>query len=250
MGIHVCSHVGAEGASNAHIKAVANSASASHVTCPLWRCGRHVLMEALPGHMMEHDSEELLAEADAIHRRGYLLLLAQSPPCSEKRVTGAVRLANRPIVAIQVLCPVCSEAFQDHQQLKKHLVLLHMVKDVQHYSEWAEYLRNLVTEKGARVFDIAAILAPWAPLRKRANIMASVTLYCPACSHAEVLDYGSGGARETKHHTSMLNKPDNLYRVRREILMLCPDFASHPVFDDLRQPSDQLSTESGGDFSD
>jgi hypothetical protein len=117
-----------------------------------------------------------------------------------------------------ILCPVCKKTVADTLTFELHMESCHLVTEIKHFQMYRltclprmdEYSRTPAWES-------------W-------KITRTPDYCCIGCS--QMLDGNSGWA---VHHLSLLQTPSGIRPFRQQILdLLGPQFASHPVFDDVR----------------
>lgn len=216
MAIHVRQHGCEPDTKGNHIRAIANAASASRIKCPIQSCARRVGLASLLDHLKIHDPTQLFAEKEAVSQCGYSLVGDHGTP-----KTQALRSDRKTPTTLVVVCPVCSAKLASHEEFSLHMMKTHVVSDVEHYRTWIEYLFNVPSKKG-----------------KSSQITKD--LKCPVCNHSETVNF----PEDAQHQLSLLKDSTQLVPLRRQIRSLWPDFATHPIFNDLRHSARERSNES------
>lgn len=207
-------------------QAIYNAADTKRTKCPLWKCGNHSRIEHLQDHLLKHRPSELLAEEETINHQGYILVRAPSTLFDNHSYdTEAGRgLQSTPIAEVHIKCPVprCITTAPTHSAFLAHMSVSHAAaSDVSHIDAYfhsvKEYdiLYSCTDEEVTVSWDLFHKISFW---KQKGT--------CPTCGFTGYLSDG--------HERSLLADFTELYPVRRQILKLCPEFVSHPVFDDLK----------------
>ena len=204
------------------LRCYAHAASSAYRQCPLWRCGKVLALSSLVQHLMKHSVEELEEVAEILRAESYVLVkdaLPHNVTCDGIQI--ATMTCSCHVLRVEIACPVCSSTFRDHAALEVHIDGAHLVaKDQQeHFVLWQRYAR------GSDVWSTKQKFPPfnsWTPRKYWHDVR------CPACEYSEKRDPGV-----VDHQTVMLADPKDIKPYRRGILRLYPDFATHPVWNDL-----------------
>lgn len=204
-------------------RAIINAASSAYLRCPVQRCYEMMKIASVADHMLRHSQHDLEIVAGDALLPGHRFLRGTSSNAMQAALTGSWPLApSPPIVTVQVTCPICSIACDDHASFALHLCETHLIKggEKEHFRLWRDGVASNIRQH-------SKVLQPWTSWVVK-NIRAEII--CTACG-----SLGSSGRHGSKlnHHISMQVDPEDIRPYRREILKLYPDFASHPVFDDL-----------------
>jgi hypothetical protein len=216
------------------LKAVANAVSPAFPRCEM--CQRSVPLHKLIEHL--HDDHEGDTSDWNTQVLGAMDLL-YAPSWGMEAITINSSSVSA-FMCIFVSCPMCSALRATHVDFAFHLVELHMHKDAQHFGIWLAHVAETLITHGyapldqARNNTIGGLLQSaivWKPWRfaLMSSHTVSFRLRCPECKTSENIDSNTMAA----HHLSMLDCSHELYLHRENILALCPQFASHPVFQDL-----------------
>ncbi|KAM0716494.1 hypothetical protein Q7P37_007939 [Cladosporium fusiforme] len=233
LGVHITrAHTSDEAA-----RAVLNASPSKVYRCPIWSCRKNVRIQMFPDHIETQHSADQAREAVAdLAADGFLI--NQEPAV--------------PSCTITIKCHVCGIINTTVEHFARHLWAAHLFLDsaaaaTDHFLEWRTTLAaNVVARSRAYIQS----MPPWLdPTHARVHFSATPgTLNCPACSFT-VADVNklrwlqdSDEGREIRssvlsHHISLL-RPESevvaeLYPFRFQILRFCPEFATHPVFDDF-----------------
>jgi len=178
------------------------------------------LLNDSPVHLETHDFNDLRA--------------ASSNPCFdglvfESMTSNGIPDAVAPMFRIRVACPACSDVCSSFETLKMHLWEGHLFLDplhgVEHFLGWQSYLAQF---KGAT-------LLPWTNPRLLLN--RGHRAQCPTCDHSITQSLlADKQVLQNAQHPDLVKPTElinlELKHVRMQILMLYPDFLSHPIFDD------------------
>jgi len=113
-------------------------------------------------------------------------------------------------------------ACDDYKSLVLHLYGIHLIQagEQHHYQIWYDSVAPYCTES-----DV--FLWPWLAWCARHDAPQVV---CDVCGN---VSNTIGQRNKMDHHLSMQAAPAQIKPYRREILRLCPDFAWHPIWNDL-----------------
>jgi hypothetical protein len=180
--------------------------------CPWWQCAKHIHCDAFMAHLGSHDPEEILAAQSSLYFEG-LALTNGTPDATEHGQIGSHGF----------------EQFVEHFWTR-HLFLDSM-NGVDHFLRWKSTLKHHVYQtSGASIIT----LLPWAVLGTRWSYRETQPFGCPRCAFS--VNYYPGRL-VSDHHLDLLRPQEEvvaeLFPVRFQILRLYPEFASHPVFNDL-----------------
>lgn len=203
FGIHVRSHRSFRmNAQNNLIKDVGNGVSTTHQRCPFPACPAYKPIEKLQNHLLEEHS--------CFDREGMAYELSD---------------AGYDWNACFVVCPVCpssSTSFETHKKFLAHLEEVHVATDNTKAQRCVpKDARRRKTPNGPK------------PLWER-FLDSSRQKVCLGCGE-DLETHGHLSYTKSMEHTERLLRPsEELFPFRERILKLCPEFGSHPVFDDVR----------------
>lgn len=229
-------------------RAILNATSCKTLRCPLWQCGKNVTAKKLSGHVSGHSAEEV--QADLLNVRSEGLVVEFAP--TDKYASSA-----KSSMTIRVLCPVCNKANDNVEHFVDHLWADHLfaVGGAEHFNAWkADWASKVHSLSRSAILKCLpwGRPAPWSALGNKYDFR------CPSCpfivSDSVYPRYGRFEqiTRErdaiSSHHLSLL-RPESvvvkeLYPYRMQILRFYPEFVSHPVFDDFKQPQSQQQSQS------
>lgn len=245
---HLQSHLESrDDTSVALLRTLANAVSPAFPRCEI--CGKNYPLHKLIGHL-HHDHEDTLSNYSQTLREMNLLYA----PSWQRNDLSCVQSWERESITndmesvtafmfILVVCPMCSVLRTTHAEFAIHLAESHMHKDSQHFGIWIVHVEETLTthgyapldqSSGSNIRELLRSAPVWKPWRfaLMSSDMVKVCLRCPECKTSEDINDSTMAA----HHLDMLDKSNDLHLYRRKILALCPQFASHPVFEDLRAP--------------
>lgn len=179
------------------------------------------LLNDFPAHLETHDVNDLRAASSNACFDGLVFDVMASPGNFDIVVPG---------FRIREACPACSGFCPSFENPKMHIWERHLFLDplhgARHFLDWQSCLVP---------FGVATILIPWANLRLLFG--KEQRAQCPTCDHCitESLFKSNPVLQDAQHPDPV--KPAELINlelthVRMQILMLYPDFLSHPIFDD------------------
>jgi hypothetical protein len=193
--------------------------------CPWWQCAKQISSDAFMAHLGSHDPDEILAAQSSLYFESLAL------------TNGAANVAGqgRQRPAIEVVCPVCQTGSPSFEQFIEHLWTRHLFLDstngIDHFLQWKGILSHHVRQTSRA--NIIALL-PWTVLTTREHYRDGQPFSCPRCAFF-VNPYAA--RLVSAHHLTLLRPQEEivseLFPVRFQILRLYPEFASHPVFNDL-----------------
>lgn len=246
---HVQSHLESRDAKSVTLlRAIANAVSPASPRCEI--CGKSSPLHKLISHLHD-DHDDTLSRCSQPLRE---MNLQYAPSwqgdqllCSSSWEREAIADGISSVTAfmfIFVVCPMCSILRTTHAEFGSHLAESHIHKDSQHFEIWIAHVEETLATHGYTPLDqspgntIRALLRSaviWKPWRFAllSSDTVKVCLRCPKCKTSENIN----GNTMASHHLSMLDNSKELYSYRRKILSLCPQFASHPVFEDLHVPN-------------
>jgi len=245
MFVHVKSHVEMlEPAQIALLKSVACAFSPEFVRCPIDRCGRNLLLHHIIDHLLDHGDAAIRSNSTALARLGLLY----APSVREDATTisslwDATTMDLEwaaPFMRIFILCPLCRLGLSNCVDFRTHLIDIHVHTNSPHFGIWITHVEETLKDHGYASVD-AKTGGTIRELLRKANVWTAwrfvlmnshtvdVQFRCPECSAPEKVT----GNMTAVHHLSMLGRFAELRAYRREILALCPQFASHPVFKDI-----------------
>jgi len=204
-------------------RALMNAASSAYWRCPVQRCCKMMGIASVSTHMLSHSHHDLeLVAGDAL-LQGHRFVRQASTSLVQPAVNGGRPAAPLPpIVAIQVICPVCNIACDDHASFVLHLNEIHLVRseEKEHYHLW----RNGVTTYVPGCSETSRAWTSWRANRYAGKLICNACKI-PGCSKQDRYDLG--------HHLSMQIDVEDIRPYCRGILKMYPDFYSHPVFNDI-----------------
>ena len=210
-----------------HLRAVKNAISPYFPHCPLLSCRKCVSLTSFQSHALSHSQAEIESMAANLGSAGYALIeLPQQATESQEGTNATGSPFQGPILAIQILCPMCGVGFSKHEGLQFHIDETHLVAQDQqkHFKYWRDYCESYVFRA-----LLPQQLKPW----EEWNIFDFVchTLVCSHCNYSTK----EGKDSDVYHQKSMLANLDEIKPYRWKILALYPQFSSHPVWSDFAQ---------------
>lgn len=229
------------------LRTLANAVSPAFPRCGI--CGKNYPLHKLIGHLHhDHDDtlshhSETLREMNLLHAPSWQSNDLSCVPSWERETITDGMASVTAFMFIFVVCPICSILRTTHAEFGIHLAESHMHKDSQHFGIWIVHVEETLTthgytpldqSSGSNIRELLRSAPVWKPWRfaLMSSDMVKVCLRCPECKASEDIN----DSTMATHHLSMLDKSNDLCLYRRKILALCPQFASHPVFEDLRVP--------------
>ncbi|GME43721.1 membrane transporter [Neofusicoccum parvum] len=202
LAIHAATHLW-----DPHSRAIATYAKDTR-KCPMPKCRRWTPAATLPAHLHTHHAEP-------------------------------TRLAHAPLLAARSLdartctplCPCCRAPCATAASLRLHIEAAHCADAVLSAAHLALYAAAVRARIAALPWYVAGAHADWAAWAPLPLEMRSAGFACPGC--AIVFDPASCWAADG--HASVVGAAPELWAWRREVLWLLPEFASHPVFEDVRR---------------
>jgi len=154
----------------------------------------------MQSHLRDHTMNERLEEAAVIQQMGY------------------------DTETVKVICPLCKLLLCNHKEFTAHLQSVHLTTDSTHLAQFRESVASSI--RMSKSEDI--IWYSWIVKGSRMETVKSMV--CPACGQPASTRCP---VDRIDHHLQLLDQ--NEFRPYRwDILRLCPDFGSHPVFDDVK----------------
>lgn len=207
---------------NGTLRAIAHAASSAYLHCPLWNCPKTMPLRSMIKHLLSHPRVELELIEEELLSLNYELEREQTPGASEFEETGAYPQIGA-IVAVRVVCPICKYSCNDHAAFENHMDETHLVgKQQSHFQHWRDYARS------RNGWKISEKFKPWTYWEPQTERDACGPFRCPSCDFRTRV-----WVCATKHHIGMLADSEKIRPYRREILKLYPDFATHPVWNDM-----------------
>ena len=167
--------------------------------CMLKNCLKRLNVWMMQRHLLDHTINERLEEAAVIQQMGY------------------------DAETVKVICPLCELLLHDHGEFAAHLQSVHLTTDSAHLTKFQESVANIIYKNG---YQRDVIWYPWWVERGCDTIKSMV---CPTCGQP-----ASTQVDRIDHHLQLLPDQNGVRPYRWDILRLCPDFGTHPVFDDVR----------------
>jgi hypothetical protein len=192
--------------------------------CPWWQCAKHIPSDALMTHLESHDPDEIRAAQSSLYLEGLAL------------TNGVVEVTGQgQWPTIEVVCPVCQTSSPNFEHFARHLWMSHLFLDpangIDHFFQWKAALKHQVRQ--TRRADVTGML-PWTVLMTKEHHKETKQFGCPRCAFVA---NAYSDRLVFDHHLTMLRPQEEviaeLFPVRFQILRLYPEFASHPVFNDL-----------------
>ena len=234
MFVHLQGHTESESSQDhAQAKALLNGLSPAVRQCLMSKCTAVIPLHRLRNHLLSHEQDKLSAAYEDLRDLNY--------ECIQLGSFDSATLFGRsypPAISdIYVICPICKSTHADHEVFREHLLANHIIKNNQHYRIWMDHVEetldncSVTFDRSPTGLSEACVWKAWR-FDWPATVKANIKLHCPACNVAESVGHGNAA----RHHLSILTDNETLLRFRREILALYPNFATHPVFDDLLPP--------------
>lgn len=239
MFVHVQSHLESQDLeSGASLKAVANALSPAFSRCPMERCRKSVALPNVIDHLLDHGNDAIRSNSMVLISSNFLY----APSVEEEEETLDSSWVA-PFMRIFVSCPLCKLHWPSPAEFRNHLIEVHMHANPHHFRIWVTHVEDtlvahgyvpLHASTGGSIRELlcnATIWTAWRFVLMNSHTV-DVKFRCPECNIIESVT----GSMTSVHHLSMLDRFEELYPYRREVLALCPQFASHPVFKDLHVP--------------
>lgn len=210
------------------LRALANAASPEYWHCPLWNCGVAIRLPSVLTHLLGHSPGELESIADELLSVNYVLVRGSTPVFATPEWAGQ-HLDSTRIAGVRVLCPVCALECDDHAAFESHIDEVHLVhrNKQRHFRSWRDYARE------HNIWRKGETLKPWTKWEPR---RAWKRIQCPSCDFYQPvlrIDRYYRYKKVVDHHIGMLADPEEIKPYRRDILKLYPDFATHPIWNDM-----------------
>ena len=169
--------------------------------CMLKNCLKRLDILEMQSHLLDHTMNERLEEAAVIQQMGY------------------------DAETVKVICPLCKLLLHNHGEFAAHLQSVHLTTDSTHLVQFRESVASSIWMTKSE--DVI-----WYPWSVNGSCMETVkSMVCPTC----------GQPASTRrpvymidHHLQLLPDQNEARPYRWDILRLCPDFGTHPVFDDVK----------------
>lgn len=244
MFVHAQSHIEVQDVEyGTSMRAVANAISPASPRCAIMHCGKPIPLPGLMDHLQEHGDEALRGDPRALDLVG----LSYAQPADAHPIQGGVMadVTQWTTVSMRLLvvCPMCTTSWASHLEFTSHLVEVHLHRNSQHFKIWVAHVGEALACRGytpldqshgstiSEILQAAIVWKPWRFVLMNSDDV-SVDLRCPDCKIAESIR----GNTMAVHQLSMLNRFEELFSRRHDILALYPQFATHPVFEDLHIP--------------
>ena len=206
--------------------ALLNALSPAFPQCPVPNCAAHTALNRLPAHLLEYHSMEIAFIHQELSKINYPCTLADNDH-NETIYGNGASFAT----LVHISCPICKCRCMDHQSFQKHLVDTHILKELDHFQKWSSAVEGMISSTYEWIGTPPTGDATWTPWRLTLLGADHIDLeiHCPECKEIEAIEAGG----PITHHLGMLVQPEHLSPYREEILDLYPEFATHPVFDDI-----------------
>ena len=210
---------------NPTARALLSALSPAFPRCPVSGCTANIALNQLPAHILRHRSPEISSIYRDLLNTNYFYALMGND--QDNSVHG--RDTGFPV--IRIVCPVCKCHFMEHQSLREHLVDAHVLRDLKHFQNWTSAVKKTVNSSYEWIGTPLKRDAAWKPWRLTLLGAGDINLdiRCPECNEIKMIE-ASG---PIIHHLGMLDQSEHLFPYREAILDLYPEFATHPVFEDI-----------------
>lgn len=172
--------------------------------CMLKNCLKRLGSWRMQSHLLDHTMNERLEEAVVIQQMGY------------------------DAETVKVICPLCKLLLRDRGEFAAHLQSVHLTTDSAHLAKFQESVANTINGSFPNNL-IWKIWKTW--IVKFPHWDTVKSMLCPTCGQP-----ASTGRPVDRidHHLQLLPDQNEVRPYRWDILRLCPDFGTHPVFDDVK----------------
>lgn len=165
--------------------------------CMLKNCLKRLDIMEMQSHLLDHTMNERLEETAVIQQMGY------------------------DAETVKVICPLCKLLLRNYRGFTAHLQSDHLTTDSTHLAQFRESVANVVSPDGL-IWETWGVQYPhWDTMKP---------MLCPTCGQLASTRRLAG---MVDHHLQLLDQ-NEVRPYRWDILRLCPDFGTHPVFDDAR----------------
>jgi Zinc finger, C2H2 type len=164
--------------------------------CMLKNCLKKLDIFEMQSHLLDHTMNERLEEVAVIQQMGY------------------------DAETVKVICPLCELLLGNHGEFAAHLQSVHLTTDSAHLAKFQESVANIIP---VYEFQRDVIWSPWGARHVPKNTV------CPTCGQP-----ASTRVDRIDHHLQLLPDQNEVRPYRWDIFRLCPNFGTHPVFDDVR----------------
>jgi len=169
--------------------------------CMLKICLKRLDILEMQSHLLDHTMNERLEEAAVIQQMGYDAEM------------------------VKVICPLCKLLLCNHEEYAAHLQSVHLTTNSTHLAQFRESVAKFAWD-----FEFQkSIWYSWGVRYLCGDTVKSMV--CPTCgqpaSTRRLVD-------RIDHHLQLLPDQNEVRPYRWDILRLCPDFGTHPVFDDVK----------------
>lgn len=171
--------------------------------CMLKNCLKRLDILKMQSHLLDHTMNERLEEIAVIQQMGY------------------------DAETVKVICPLCELLLHNHGEFATHLQSVHLTTDSAHLAKFQESVANFTSNYGLPR-DII-----WYPWKVWYDYDTVESMVCPTCGQPAST---RRPVDRIDHHLQLLPDQNEVRPYRWDILRLCPNFGTHPVFDDVRPP--------------
>lgn len=167
--------------------------------CMLKNCLKRLNILKMQSHLLDHTMNERLEETAVIQQMGY------------------------DAKTVKVICPLCELLLHNHGEFAVHLRSVHLTTDSAHLAKFQESVANIIHKIWRDVI--------WYPWEVRYDCDTVKSMVCPTCGQPAST---RRPVDRIDHHLQLLPDQNEVRPYRWDILRLCPNFGTHPVFDDVR----------------
>lgn len=177
--------------------------------CAIENCQKWLPISEMQNHLRSHKGSERLRERTVIEQMGY------------------------DAATTKIVCPVplCNHRFRDHAEFAEHVEAVHLTTDMAHLDKFRQHMRNWLSRSGRYSFTLGRAWQSWGGFLQYSLSKE----FCPACGESCASE--DGIFWRIDHHLVLLKDPNEVRPYRREILRVCPEFSTHPVFSDILPPT-------------
>ena len=169
--------------------------------CMLKNCLKRLDILVMQSHLLYHTMNERLEEAAVIQQMGY------------------------DAETVKVICPLCKLLLRNHGEFAAHLQSVHLTTDSTHLTQFRESVAS-----STWMYKYEDVI--WYPWSVKGSCMETVkSMVCPTCGQQASTQRS---VNRIDHHLQLLPDQNEVRPYRWDILRLCPDFGTYPVFDDVK----------------
>ncbi|XTI87392.1 hypothetical protein V2W45_412488 [Cenococcum geophilum] len=189
-----------------------------------WKCNSTVkILRRIPARQRQCMLKNCLKRLDILKMQSHLLGHTMNERLEE---TAAIQQMGYDTETVKVICPLCKLLLRNHGGFTAHLQSVHLTTDSTHLAQFRESVAGIL----CNVFSPNGL--SWETWRVQYyHWNTTESMLCLTCGQPAL---ARGQLGEIDHHLQLLTKPDEIRPYRWDILRLCPDFGSHPVFDDVK----------------